>query len=93
MTYRGLTVDPAAIGALLGVIAAMWRSYRADRIKQREIAAIKHEIHPNGGSSLRDAIDRIEADVRKLTDIVEANRVRNEYLEHPRKMTRRGWLR
>jgi hypothetical protein len=25
------------------------------------LAAIEHELHPNGGSSMRDAIDRLEA--------------------------------
>ncbi|MEU3563507.1 hypothetical protein [Kitasatospora sp. NPDC006786] len=30
------------------------------------IAAIEHELHPNSGSSLRDAVDRVEVAVREL---------------------------
>ncbi|MBB4987505.1 hypothetical protein [Streptomyces nymphaeiformis] len=26
-----------------------------------EVAGIKHELHPNSGSSLRDAVDRVDA--------------------------------
>ncbi|MFE7514402.1 hypothetical protein ACFU8I_24710 [Streptomyces sp. NPDC057540] len=26
-----------------------------------EVAGIKHEVHPNSGSSMRDAIDRVDA--------------------------------
>lgn len=33
---------------------------RLDRL-DRDVAGIRHELHPNSGASLRDAIDRVEA--------------------------------
>ncbi|MFD4659351.1 hypothetical protein ACFWP2_27400 [Kitasatospora sp. NPDC058444] len=32
---------------------------RLDKIEHR-IAAVEHELHPNSGSSLRDAVDRVD---------------------------------
>ncbi len=31
---------------------------------ERRVGAIEHELHPNSGSSLRDAVDRVEEHVR-----------------------------
>ncbi|HEY1179931.1 MAG TPA: hypothetical protein VGF17_27560 [Phytomonospora sp.] len=41
------------VGARPGVMARL--SAQDDRL-----SAIEHELHPNGGSSMRDAIDRLE---------------------------------
>lgn len=32
------------------------------------LAAVEHELHPNSGVSLRDAVDRVDARTRQLTD-------------------------
>lgn len=84
MTWRGVTIDPAAIGALVGVLASMWRSYRTDQVKRREIAVIRNEMTANGGSSLRDAVNRIESALTDLTTAVAANRDRIEQIERER---------
>jgi hypothetical protein len=33
-----------------------------DRVERR-VGAIEHELHPNSGSSLRDAVDRVEQSI------------------------------
>ncbi|MDT3395603.1 hypothetical protein RKE29_02875 [Streptomyces sp. B1866] len=40
---------------------------RLARIEER-LAAVEHELHPNAGNSLRDAVDRVEARARQLAD-------------------------
>lgn len=40
---------------------------RLDGIEER-IACVEHELHPNSGSSLRDAVDRVEGHTRRLRD-------------------------
>lgn len=37
-----------------------------------EIAKLKHEVMPNGGTSMRDAIDRLEAEVCQAEGPVES---------------------
>ncbi|MFF9403830.1 hypothetical protein [Streptomyces sp. NPDC014744] len=45
---------------------------RLDRIEQKgtersaRLARIDHELHPNSGQSLRDAVDRVDARTRHL---------------------------
>lgn len=40
---------------------------RLDGIEGR-IACVEHELHPNSGQSLRDAVDRVEGHTRRLRD-------------------------
>lgn len=35
---------------------------------KREVGAVKHEVFPNSGTSMRDAVDRIE---KKMDDHIE----------------------
>ncbi|UUN29418.1 hypothetical protein [Streptomyces sp. FIT100] len=32
------------------------------------LAAVEHELHPNSGASLRDAVDRVDARTRRIVD-------------------------
>lgn len=40
---------------------------RLGAIEER-LARVEHELHPNSGSSLRDAVDRVDQRTRQLTD-------------------------
>ncbi|MEU6822789.1 hypothetical protein ABZ921_19355 [Streptomyces atriruber] len=40
---------------------------RLGAIEER-LARVDHELHPNSGSSLRDAVDRVDERTRQLTD-------------------------
>ncbi|MEU8680801.1 hypothetical protein [Streptomyces sp. NPDC048611] len=40
---------------------------RLGAIEER-LARVEHELHPNSGSSLRDAVDRVDERTRQLTD-------------------------
>ena len=74
MSFQGLTVDPAAIGALLTALATLvgqWRARRELRDKARTIDSIRNEVRPNGGGSMRDVIDRIERTLCELTARIE----------------------
>ncbi|MEU5094956.1 hypothetical protein [Streptomyces sp. NPDC020996] len=39
---------------------------RLDGIEER-LASVEHELHPNSGSSLRDAVDRVDRRTQRLT--------------------------
>ncbi|MFJ9869047.1 hypothetical protein [Streptomyces sp. NPDC101165] len=40
---------------------------RLDAIEQ-QLAAVEHELHPNSGGSLRDAVDRVDERTRRTLD-------------------------
>lgn len=40
---------------------------RLDAMEQ-QLAAVQHELHPNSGSSLRDAVDRVDERTRRTLD-------------------------
>lgn len=50
--WNGTTARPGVAGRP-GVMA------RLDRIEQR-LESVEHELHPNSGGSLRDAVDRVD---------------------------------
>ena len=52
--------DAVIIAAALGIVGAQVQAVRAARDAKRHRALIAKEFSPNGGSSLRDAINRIE---------------------------------
>lgn len=54
------TPERPGVPARLGVMA------RLLRIEQR-LTAVEHELRPNSGHSLRDAVDRVDARTRTLT--------------------------
>lgn len=46
-----------------GVVARIARIEDHQLAQGARLAAIEHELHPNSGSSLRDAVDRVERSV------------------------------
>lgn len=50
---------------------AIWKAFARLKVEQQEIRErlirIESEFRPNGGSSLRDAMSRVERDLSKLT--------------------------
>ncbi|MFJ7523968.1 hypothetical protein ACIQ1S_03500 [Streptomyces griseus] len=50
-----------------GVPARLGVMSRLGAIEDR-LARVEHELHPNSGSSLRDAVDRVDERTRQLTD-------------------------
>jgi len=62
------------IGPGLGVTAAvLGRSARKTAVEAKQSAkTVEHELTPNGGDSLRDAVNKIAEDVGKLTEKVDA---------------------
>jgi len=49
-------IVPELMGALALLVTALWQGYKT----RAEVAQIRHQLHPNGGASLRDRIDRID---------------------------------
>ena len=62
-----LPVDFAIVAGVLG--ALLWYI-------KREVSEMKHEMFPNSGKSMRDAVDRIE---RKLDSHIEWHITRKEH--------------
>lgn len=58
--------DWAGVPARPGVPERPGVMVRLDRIEER-INAVGHELQPNSGSTLRDAVDRVDARTRSLT--------------------------
>lgn len=55
------TVPRPGVAGRPGVMA------RLDGIERR-LRSVEHELHPNSGGSLRDAVDRVDARTQQLTD-------------------------
>jgi hypothetical protein len=71
VTIGGFQVDLAQVATLLAALGTLFGQVRqrvANRAKARTLAVIEHEVKPNGGASLRDAVNRIEAKVGTLAD-------------------------
>ena len=83
-TIKGVELFLAISGALAVIVAGVRKVYRLARnIEQvlEKVNGMEKELHPNGGSTLRDAVDRIyltQADHSKrlaaLEDGVRMNR-------------------
>ena len=69
----------AWLASITATVVGLWHSARSvvlSRRRRREqaaeqarmVAAIMGELHPNGGGSLRDAVDRLERIVGELTE-------------------------
>lgn len=52
--------------AVMGVLGAVWFAMKRLYKMARNIETVLAEVRPNGGGSLRDAINRIEGDLRLL---------------------------
>lgn len=72
----------ASAGGLLPTLVTVL----GNRRKKVQLDGIEHELVPNSGKSLRDAVDRIEKSTVDLTDTVNANTTRIAALE-----SRRRW--
>ena len=77
-TFDGWALIIAAVGPFAtGVLA--WVLKRSETHKMRTLNEVVEQVKPNGGSSLRDAIDRIEKlaiDLTSRVEQLEAERVR-----------------
>ena len=67
LVFDHLLGAPAVgLGALITAIATLYTSLKTNR----KVLSVKQDMENNHGSSLRDAIDRIETNTRTLTDLV-----------------------
>lgn len=64
-----LGAPAVGLGALITAIATLYTSLKTNR----KILSVKQNMENNHGSSLRDAIDRIESNTQTLTDLVHAH--------------------
>lgn len=70
LVFDHLLGAPAVgLGALITAIATLYTSLKTNR----KVLSVKQDMENNHGSSLRDAIDRIEDNTRVLTDLVHAH--------------------
>lgn len=67
MTDTVLVAVISAFGLILsGVLVELVRNRRQQRDMVERQQVVVSEVTPNGGKSLRDAIDRLAADMREL---------------------------
>lgn len=64
-----LGAPAVGLGALITAIATLYTSLRTNR----RVLSVKQDMENNHGSSLRDAVDRIESNTQALTDLVHAH--------------------
>ena len=77
MTYRDVGEWLVFLAAVITALAVIWRNAIRPVVKgiqnvERTLDAARRELIPNGGSSLRDAVDRIEAKQHTMERRVEA---------------------
>lgn len=65
----GILVAAAIVAALLVLTKATWAVIKAIASAVRFTDEVRAELRPNHGSSLRDAVDRIEAEQQKLVGL------------------------
>ena len=61
-----LGAPAVGLGALITAIATLYTSLKTNR----KVLSVKQDMENNHGSSLRDAVDRIEDNTKILTDLV-----------------------
>lgn len=67
LVFDHLLGAPAVgLGALITAIATLYTSLKTNK----KVLSVKQDMENNHGSSLRDAIDRIENNTKVLTDLV-----------------------
>lgn len=74
-----------AVGTLLLLAAVAVAVVRFARSMKVSVGSITAEFRNNGGSSLRDAVDRVEAKVDDLVATVRDHEARLKRLENPPK--------
>ena len=78
--FTAVSVISIAIVSLSGALALIFKLIRGIYRAARRIERIYDEVNPNAGSSLRDAIDRIEIRVNILEE--EHARIIRSHLEN-----------
>lgn len=63
-----------AVAAIIGVASLLYKITFSKICKQLD--KINQELHPNGGSSMRDAINRIETSQKEMTGEIKDLRKR-----------------
>ncbi len=67
----------AVVGALVVIASGLVALHRiAFGPVRKDIDSIRKELHPNGGSSLRDSVDRIETRQQEILDDVRQTALR-----------------
>ena len=66
---RLLGAPAVGLGALITAIATLYTSLKTNK----KVLSVKQDMENNHGSSLRDAVDRIESNTQTLTDLVHAH--------------------
>ena len=64
-----LGAPAVGLGALITAIATLYTSLKTNK----KVLSVKQDMENNHGSSLRDAVDRIESNPQTLTDLVHAH--------------------
>lgn len=85
MTASVLSDAAIVAGQLTAVLVCVtilarlvWGAIKFFRKVANAAALITHELVPNGGSTLRDAVDRIEARVQRLESVVDEVKAERE---------------
>lgn len=66
------TLGTAFLGLMTAVLIELIRNRRQRTDVDRKVTTLVAEVTPNGGASLKDAVERIEIDVREMR--LEQNR-------------------
>ena len=83
MNWNNVGAIAQVVSLIILLPSALWRMWRKldTRLTSQDerLIRIESQFHRNGGSSLRDSVDRIDRDVAKLTGrfdqhIVEGDR-------------------
>ena len=64
-----LGAPAVGLGALITAIATLYTSLKTNK----KVLSVKQDMENNHGSSLRDAVDRIESNTQTLTDLVHSH--------------------
>lgn len=64
-----LGAPAVGLGALITAIATLYTSLKTNK----KVLSVKQDMENNHGSSLRDAVDRIESNTQTLTDLVHVH--------------------
>lgn len=85
-TFSGAFLVPLAVLVAFAILGYAWKTLRQMNVAVAEIREVKKEVLPNGGSSLRDSVNRIEAEQALVRQ--EASEVARQLAKHLRKAKR-----
>jgi hypothetical protein len=72
-TARAILTFARVVDAVQGLPDFIDRTDKTLEHQNKKIAEIHHEVHFNNGTSVKDAVTRVEADVKKLLADEEGN--------------------